>query len=145
MPGDATVEIPLKAGPGEKANEALFAAAHSVIPVEAGAAGVLKASPTVSATMNDGKVSYTVPLAFRQKVTMVEAYPDMVDGLDVSEIKVADSEGQTTISLTARLLSGQHVKVETLPLVVVYTAADGKRRGLTVPLGLEKLTKSGTR
>jgi len=144
VPGDATVEVPLKAGAGEKANEALFAAARAAIPVEAGTPGVLKGAVAASSTVNDGKMTYTVPLAFKEKVTQLEAYPDLVPGLDVSDIKVVDTEGETTIYLTARLLSGQHVKVETLPLVVAYAAADGKRRGLIVPLSLGKLQKPGT-
>jgi thiol:disulfide interchange protein DsbD len=139
VPGDATMEVPMKVGSGEKVNEGLFAKAREAIPAEAATLGDLKEAPKSSATMSEGKVKYTVPLAFKEKVSKVEAFPDKVEGLEVSELKVAESEGETTISLTARLLSGQHVKVDTLPLVLAYTTADGKRRGLIVPLALDKL------
>jgi thiol:disulfide interchange protein DsbD len=139
VPGNATLDLPLPIGQGTPANADRFAAARANLPAPAPPAGLLKAPPAPDAALADGRLTYTIRLPFADPPGAVEAYPDAVDGLDVSGLRVDRAEGTTTISLTARVLMGQHVKVDKLPLLVAYTAADGTRRGFFLPLSLAPL------
>jgi thiol:disulfide interchange protein DsbD len=144
VPGDATLTVPLKPGGLPGATEGLFAAARAVLP--GAPMELLREAPQARVTPDvTGKIAYTCALMFKGAPKKVEAFPDAVEGLDVSGIQIVSAEGSATISLSARLLKGQHLKVDTLPLVVVATEADGRRRGFTLPVSLRDLQDPGTK
>lgn len=145
VPGDAELTLPLVAGGGEAAHERLFEAARDALPAPAAPPSLMKAPITPATSTSEGRITFRVPLPFRDKPAGVEAFPDFVEGLDVSAIKIETTEGNPTISLTARLLTGQHLKVDTLPLLVVYSDIDGKRRGFYQHLSLAPLRNPGPR
>jgi thiol:disulfide interchange protein DsbD len=133
MPGRASLPLSLPVGKAAAANEAVFAQARATMPANAPPPNLVTVAPDTPAA------AVGLHLDWKQDVTDVTLYPTSIDGLEVSAINAETTGRNTHIALTARIMAGQKLPTEDLPVLIVYQNKDGQRRGFYTSVNLHAL------
>jgi DsbC/DsbD-like thiol-disulfide interchange protein len=143
VPGKATLELALPAGKAEAANKELFTEAMSHLPAPSPTAAFVTAAAPVAVAGKDE--TWQLQLAWAKMPKDVEVFPAAVEGLDMTVGAITTTPGNpmngplvimsralaasSMVEIKSHVFAGQKVTVEKIPLLVAYTAEDGRRTG----------------
>lgn len=135
LPGGKTlaISLPVSDAAPAPANEKLFAEWSAGVPVRAEESADVQRVEAAA----DGPTP-VVSIEWTEQVKEIAVFPGKEDALEMS-FRV-DHDGRTSrIALEARIGPGERLKADALPVVVAYTDADGKRRGVEIEFSLASL------
>ena len=142
VPGGAKVQLTLPvANAATAANARRFTEWRHRLPVGADAAES-PATVTVTGALGSGSGSgtFTVNLEWIGFPKGVEWFPAPEAALAISNVAVVTDKRRTRIAFTAALLRGHALGRNLVETVVGYTDAQGRRRGVHVPIPLRRPT-----
>src|SRR5262249_45183778 len=140
-------------GDPKPANAELFALAQNALPSAQQPDELAAVLGPYLGTVGGAGDKYTLELAWTKPVTNVETYPQSEDALQFDVKDITTNAGQiapphaaamnralaaaSVIQFNAHVLGGQKLDNDKLPLLIVYTSADGKRHGFFTPVDLK--------
>ena len=140
MPGHQAVEISLPVtAQAAQANGDMFEKAQVAMPADIPPTDVVSSTKLDAVKGADGD-AFTLRIAWKQPVTKVDMFPTTVEGLDVSGITVATVGNETQVSFKGRVMAGQKLAMEEMPVLIVYTDVDGRQRGFYTQVNLGGLS-----
>jgi DsbC/DsbD-like thiol-disulfide interchange protein len=140
IPGRATLDLKLPVGPSATpANRELFAAWEKRLPVDADAANSsLTAKIMGNISPDVASSTFTILLQWKFPPTQVEWFPTSDEALNIENVTCKTEGNETHIKFTAAILPGQRLSSDVLETLVVYTDANGERKGVSVPVRLRE-------
>jgi DsbC/DsbD-like thiol-disulfide interchange protein len=140
IPGQATLDLKLPVGPSATpANRELFAAWEKRLPVDADAANSPLTPNIVGDIPTDASpATFTVLLQWKLPPAHVEWFPTSDEALNIENVTCKTEGNETHIKFTAAILPGQRLSSDVLETLVVYTDANGERKGVSVPVRLRE-------
>ncbi|MEX2214813.1 MAG: protein-disulfide reductase DsbD domain-containing protein [Phycisphaeraceae bacterium] len=130
-----TLPIESKAAP---ANEKLFGDWRGKLPLVGEAGAVAKVTQNKAA---DGSPVPSLTLTWKGPVKGVEWYPIADSALLLDKIEVKHEGDRTVITFRSEIFKPEKLPTGMIDSVVVFTDAQGRRCGITVPVGVLKAEK----
>ena len=132
-----SLRLPVAAA-GRPANRKLFAAWRRKLPTEPSdkASGVARSSVVGRIEADKAKGRFAITVSWATPIAKAQWYPAAGDNLEVGDVSIRSTGGQTVVAFTASSLAGVKLKSDLLESVLVGLDASGRRRAirLNVPL-----------
>jgi DsbC/DsbD-like thiol-disulfide interchange protein len=132
VPGKEKLSLSLPMTTQTQPNEALrtlFENARQEIPADAPPADRIAATTPETPVPQETGTALALSLAWKHPPPKIEVFPLAVEGLEVMNIAVKSEKNRTRISADARVLGGQRLTSDRLPVLISYTESDGHRGG----------------
>ena len=135
--GGANLSITLPVESKAKAeNEKLFAYWQAKLPAACPECESVPLASVKQGKKSDGSPEPTVALQWKTAVKNVEWYPIAGTALAIDKVKIEHDGKTTTIRFRSEIYKPEKLPTGEIDTVVVYTDADGRRVGITVPVAV---------
>jgi DsbC/DsbD-like thiol-disulfide interchange protein len=139
VPGKQKLSIALPVTAQTQPNEAtsaIFENARRAVPADAPPADLIAAITPEPLPQKDAGMEPAISIAWKRTPASVEVFPLAVEGLEIKNVAAKTQKDRTRISVDARILGGQRLTSDRLPVLVTYAEADGHRGGFYTSLML---------